>query len=271
VIPGTTPVPGTTSGGVVGQPGGVGGVYGTSCELDTRQIVEKQGRYFEILTSRGRLFEFENGVPVQAAGLLPNVIAGPGGYDLLQVPLYAQGPCAGMPALACVFDSQAFVLLPEGRFLEYVTVGSRQWVFENGAMTGAGLDLATIPRYANMCSLGAQMGSPCIIDTRTFLKQGPVLVESVTAFGRLWEWDIDANIITNGVDLMSIPRFANGPCAGQMPGSCTFNTRTYEPAAGGLLEVVTVDQMAFRMPVGAVAAQATPISATPHWLNGPCR
>src|SRR5689334_7961070 len=31
------------------------------CNLDTRQVVQAQGRFIEIVTSRGALFEFENG------------------------------------------------------------------------------------------------------------------------------------------------------------------------------------------------------------------
>lgn len=254
-----------------------------TCDLDTRQVVETQGRFIEIVTSRGRLFEFENGLPVQVAGLIPQLTyssaypgaaaAVPGAYDLTQVPLYAQGPCAGLPAGGCVFDTQAWVLLPEGRFLEYVTVQNRQWVFENNTMTGAGVDLDAIPRYDRICDAEPTGVAPCVFDTRTFIKQGANVIESITAFGRLWELDINGLPLPNfGVDLSSIPKYATGPCLGQAPGTCILGTRTFEPSAAGLIETVTVDGMAYRYPANAAAPPApAPVSATPHWLNGPCR
>src|SRR4051794_28449360 len=115
---------------------------GPLCDIDTRQVVQSEdGHLVEVVTSHGRLFEFENGTPIQpdvnsifSPVPAPAVAATPVGAahigtDLSSIPLYALGPCAGRPGPACVFDTHAFVLLPEGRFLEYVTVDGRQWVF----------------------------------------------------------------------------------------------------------------------------------------------
>jgi hypothetical protein len=255
-----------------------------TCDFDTRQVVETQGRYIEIVTSSGRLFEFENGLPVQAAGLLPQLTytptaagvaaqAVPGAYDLTQVPLYAQGPCAGMAPGSCNFDTQAWVLLPEGRFLEYVTVQNRQYVFENNMMTGAGIDLDAIPRYDPICDAEPTGVAPCQFDTRTFIKQGGNVIESITAYGRLWELDINGLPLPNsGIDLSTIPKYATGPCMGAPLGQCVLNTRTFEPSPAGLIETVTANGMAYRYPANAAAAaQPAPVVATPHWLNGPCR
>ncbi len=276
VPPNGTPVYQTPACGYYGcaQPGGPTPVYGYGCDIDTRQVVEVPGHFFEIITSRGRLFEFENGMPIQAGVGFPiQYPSTPGEVDLTTIPLYAQGPCAGMPAGACVFDTQAFVRLPEGRFLEYVTVGGRQWVFENNQMTGAGVDLNAIPRYAPICALSYLTGGMCLFDTRTFYKVGAEVVESITAYGRKWELNIDAIPLSNtGMDLMAYPQYARGPCLGSAPGSCVFGTRTFEPINGQIVETVTVRGVVYRyLPNGAeLPGSGQPIGADGHW-TGVCR
>jgi hypothetical protein len=295
---GTGLVPGTP-GAVVGAPGTVAGVgvgAGT-CAFDTRTVVQDQGGHFvEIITSRGRLFEFENGVPLQpgtsfvtpafaptvpiapgmpVAPAMPGAVVGAGAVDLTSVPLYAQGPCAGLAPGMCAFDTHAFVLLPPGRLLEYVTAGGRQWVFESSQMTGAGLPLTAIPRYQPICgAFAGATGGLCVFDTRVFVKMGDQIIESITAYGRLFELDIEGNPLPNtGLDLTQSPKYASGPCQGSAPGQCALETRSYEPGPGGqLVETITSRGMlfTFQADTGAPAAPAVPMASRPYWAAGPC-
>jgi len=273
--------PPTAGGGVVPPPGtpGAGVPYATApfgCGLDTRQVVETQGRFFEIVTSRGRLFEFENGAPVQPGVGLPSyTFPQPGAIDLTTVPLYQQGPCAGQPAGACEFETHAFVVLPGTVHIrEYVTAFGRQWIFENNTMTGAGIPLDAIPRYAEICQFRNLTGGVCTFDTRTFLKINGEVVESITAYGRLWQLDIDGfHFDESGLELARLPQYASGPCRVSTPGLCTFETRTFEPFNGQLIETITVSGLVFRyLPTGQeVPGSGVPIASAVHWANGPCQ
>jgi hypothetical protein len=307
----TTPLGGTS--GVVGAPGAPGGVLplaGGPCAIDTRTVVEQGGRLIEIVTSRGRLYEFENGVPIQppvgvaAYGGYPGypATATPGypgypgypgapggaaapypgvpgalatGIELQSVPLYAQGPCAGAAPRACVFDTHAFVRLPEGRFLEYVTAYGRQWVFENNQLTGNAVPLASIPRYQQLCApAAAASGGLCVFDTRVFVKMGTQLVESITAYGRRFEINLEGVPLPNSaVDLMQSPRYANGPCRGSAPGACILETRTFEPGVNGqLVETITSGGFfyTYSADTGAEIQPAMPMTTKPSWAAGPC-
>lgn len=260
----------------------VAGPNALACSLDTRVVVEHVGHFIEVITSRGRLFELDNGVPIQTTMGIPAPAfswGGAGGapstgLDLSSVPLYAQGPCFGAPPLACVFDTHAFVRLPEGRLLEYVTANGRQWVFENNQMTGAGVPLTAIPRYQQICGPIAAMGQACVFDTRVFVKIGAEIVESITAYGRRWELSLDGLPLPNtGLDLTASPRYANGPCQGFSPGTCILETRSFEPGPNGqLVESVTSRGLVFTYSAdtGAELQPATPLAARPQWANGPC-
>lgn len=268
------------------------------CRLDTRQVVEAHGHIIEIVTSRGQLFEFENGISVQpaTASYLPvpytPIVAAPGGppvvapgvaappaalglgSELTSVPLYAAGPCLGAPPGQCHFETHAFVLLPEGRLLEYVTLAGRQWVFEAGQMTGAGVDLAAIPRYAAICSLRGLSGGLCHFDTRTFFKDGDDVIESITAYGRRWQLDIDGiPDPDSGIDLTQIPQYAVGPCRGRGPGECMFETRTFELFNGQPTESITAQGAIFRYAITGhdMPGNGLPIASVPYLANGPCR
>jgi hypothetical protein len=301
----STPTPGA-NGVPTGIPGAVPPIVpgGGACAIDTRTIVEQGGRIIEIVTARGRLYEFENGVPIQppvgvaAYGGYPGYAAPAAGYpgypgaspafggppaaaglatgiELQSVPLYAQGPCAGQAPRACVFDTHAFVRLPEGRFLEYVTAYGRQWVFENNQMTGSGVPLARIPRYQQLCApAAAASGGLCVFDTRVFVKIGTQLVESITAYGRRFEINLEGMPLPNSaVDLMQSPRYAGGPCRGVAPGSCLLETRTCEPGMNGqLVETITSGGFFFTYAAetGAEVQPALPMASRPGWAAGPC-
>lgn len=277
-VNGMNPPPPYPGGALGPQPPGppIAPGHPLGCEIDTRQVVESQGRFFEVLTSRGRLFEFENGAPVQPGVGLPNfTFPQPGAIDLTTVPLYAQGPCAGHAPGTCAFDTQAFVVLPGSAHIrEYVTAFGRQWVFEGNTATGNAVPLDAIPRYDPICQLSYLTGGICTFDTRTFVKLDGILVESITAYGRIWEFDIDGRPLPDtGIDLSSIPEYQVGPCAHSPPGQCVFETRTFEPLNGQLVETITVNGFVYRyVPNGApLPGSGVPIATAFHWASGPCQ
>lgn len=92
-------------------------------------------------------------------------------------------------------------------------------------------------------------GSSCTFDTQTaYVRAGTSLRrETVTAYGRYWNWDETAPgqwqaLDKNGSTLASYPRYANGPCAGKTGTACVFDTHTvYVQSDGTRRESVTAD------------------------------
>src|SRR5262245_12404931 len=53
------------AGSAYGNPYVANGAAAYPCAFDTRTMVEMQGHFIEVITSRGWLFEFESGMPMQ--------------------------------------------------------------------------------------------------------------------------------------------------------------------------------------------------------------
>ncbi|NJK43722.1 MAG: DUF4214 domain-containing protein [Pleurocapsa sp. SU_196_0] len=87
----------------------------------------------------------------------------------------------------------------------------------------------------------AGTSGPCRFDTRSlgFLVDG-TFVESITASGRYFNFDITGNAVGSG-DLRSVGRYASGPCALAPSGQpCTFDSRTFTNYPGaGWVESIT--------------------------------
>src|SRR3989344_8411088 len=84
----------------------------------------------------------------------------------------------------------------------------------------------------------------CVFDTRLQVKVGNNYVESVTAYGKGWNWDPGKDNTSipwpnNAFDLTSIEKYRNGPCAGKTPGTCQFDTRGQFNLNGNLVESIT--------------------------------
>jgi hypothetical protein len=112
-------------------------------------------------------------------------------------------------------------------------------------------------------------GDDCLIDSRAFF---PVpdggWVESVTAAGRRWDFDLSSGQLvgpTAGTDLAGEPHLAEGTtgaCAGKASGGCVPEARTYRPDLDA--EVLVVPR------TGAVAYWAYgALSHTPLTLAAP--
>jgi hypothetical protein len=233
-----------------------------SCTLDTHAVVHFNGRLVETITHRGRLSTFESdGTPWPANGM-----------DLTSVPYYAQGPCAGRVPGRCTFDTRSY-LLDRDRFLEYITAYGVHWVFDNGSLVARD-GLTSIPRYSDVCA--ASTDGVCVFDTRTFVKLDSANVESVTAYGRLYEYTLDGTrSADNGKDLTTFPHYAGGPCSGKSLGQCKFDTRTFGVMNNAIVEVVTAYGLVWRFGASSQGPIALPPSGVPTrtqvpFNKGPC-
>jgi hypothetical protein len=206
------------------------------CSFDTHTVFMFQNRVIESLTSHGRLFNFEaDGSPWPTNGM-----------DLTQVAYFAAGPCSGQGAGQCKFDTRTFALFPGNHLIEFVTAGGRSYAWENGSATDPGTDLATSPRFSEICAL-RPAGTPCSFDTRTFVNVNGQLTETITAYGRYFAFDRLGNKAReSGTDLSSVPRYATGPCQGRASGQCMFDTRTYGIVDSKLVEIVTAGGTVWR-------------------------
>jgi arylsulfatase A-like enzyme len=99
------------NGSCLGKPAG-------SCKFDTRTyfntVVNGVNARVEAITAYGKYWNFDTSTGQQPAGW-----SGNGSY-LTTVPRYANGPCFGKAADACVFDTRTFTIVG-GQYLESIT------------------------------------------------------------------------------------------------------------------------------------------------------
>ncbi|MBD3362767.1 hypothetical protein GF362_03540 [Candidatus Dojkabacteria bacterium] len=84
--------------------------------------------------------------------------------------------------------------------------------------------------------------SSCTYDTKTVYEVDGVKVESITAYGRIFNFDVNGNPWPNKQEytklLTAIPRYAKGPCKGKIDDKCVFEGRIVEEIRGELIETV---------------------------------
>ncbi len=203
------------------------GHEGATCTLDSQAVFLFNGsaseRLTESVTAYGKFWNFD--VANGYTPLLGN------GMTLDSLGRYASGPCTGQAAGACLFDTRA-VFVFSGRRTESITAYGKFWNFDVATdytpLAGNGSYLETVPRYASGPCAGQGAGA-CVFDTRTVFSFNGRMVESITAYGKFWNFDIDTNygpMAGNGSNLETVARFAAGPCAGVAPGACRFDVRS---------------------------------------------
>jgi len=239
-------------------------VPGAACAFDTHTIFYFQNRVVEsITTKRGKLYNFDaDGTAWPSNGM-----------DLTEVPYFATGPCAGRAPGTCHFDTRTFAFFAPNHLIEFITAYGRSWAFENGVPTDNGTDLASVPRYSEIC---ANRGAgPCVFDSRTFVQVNGDLMEAITAYGRYFAFDAHGiRSRDNGINLTTVPRYAAGPCKDHP--QCVFDTRTYGLVDGRTVEVVTANGVVWRYEATEQAAFAevqpsgVPMLNVPTWA-APCQ
>ncbi len=203
-----------------------------------------------------------------------NAVAG-NGSTLYGVPRFAVGPCAGHPS-SCVFDTRTFVILG-GVSYESITAYGRYWNWnadDGSVIAGSGSTLDSVARFAVGPCAGRAAGT-CTFDTRTFATLGGVTYESVTAYGRFWNWDAsDGSVISGSGSLLeSVARYAAGPCAGRAAGTCTFDTRTFLASGGVTYESVTAYGRYWNWDAAdgsVIAGSGSLLETVARYAAGPC-
>lgn len=205
------------------------------CSIDSiGQYVNSAGALVESVYAYGYLWQFN------AAGTQISTTR-----KIRALPRYANGPCQYTPAgQECTIDSSTNLDYPGFGYIESVTAYGRFWNFDqngNGLASNGAL-LSSVTRYANGPCLYAGSPSTCRFDTRNLINppEWGGLYESITAYGRYWIFDAAGNPV--GTDtLLSVPRYASGPCAYRSPGTtCTFGSRELRRApGGGMIETIT--------------------------------
>lgn len=210
------------------------GTTKAGCSIDSiGQYVDSAGTLTESVFAYGYLWQFD------AAGHQIGRAR-----KLRVLPRYAYGPCQYAPAdQECTIDSSTVLDYPGFGYLESITAYGRYWNLDFGgsSLAGSGTLLSSVARFANgPCAYAGS--APCRFDTRNLLVEPEWggLTESITAYGRYWVFDASGSQIETNT-LLSVPRYASGPCAYRPAGSvCAFTSRELRRApAGGRTETVT--------------------------------
>ena len=200
----------------------------TQCKFDTRSVYSSpydNNQVVEFVTAYGRYFKFDS---------TGNMI---GSNDLTAVSRFVipGGPCVGRAIGTCTFDTRTVYVSPfdNNQQIEFITAYGRYWKYDMAGNFLSSNDLTTVARYVapgGPC-VGRAAGT-CLFDTRSVYaspSDGNQQVEFITAYGRLWKYDLSGNLLA-AFDLSANPpgRFitANGPCVGRPAGTCRFDSRT---------------------------------------------
>ena len=197
--------------------------FTSPCKFDSRTIATINGKRLESVTAYGKFWnwEIDNNYKLASSGNLKNVTR------------YASGPCQNVGSNDCVFDTRAIVTLG-GRQMESVTAYGQFWNWDanTGQFLSSGI-LANVDRYGkgpcqnytNFFLLSCQFGS------REFFSVSGGFLESVTAYGKFWNFESQKNYQPiegpAGKDLTEVQRYKEGPCKDRVRGDCNFDTRAF--------------------------------------------
>jgi hypothetical protein len=213
--------------------------------------------------------------------LLVNAGAALGGSVTQPLPA-ATTPCDDPAGAACTFDTRSLSQMPDGSFVESIASYGKIWNFDLNGRPSAGnnTDIRSVARYASGPCASVPAGQRCKFDTRTlFNYPGVGFVESITAYGKAYNYDIDGNEWIgrgNGMNLRSVARFANGPCAFAPSGQpCTFDTRALTKYPGiGFLETITAYGKFWNFDINgnewSGGGNGTDLQSVSRYASGPC-
>lgn len=250
-----------------------GDVADIECRFESRTVfINAAGQTVESIIAYGRRFDFVG------EDLDPEP---ENGEDVASWPHYAQGPCAEVALGECQIDTRVVALL-DGAWVESITATGRYWNFTLDPQTGTaspwpsnGASLDTVERYASgPCA--DQPAEQCVFDSRLFLVDGDTIIESITAAGRYWNFETDAEGTTtafpdNGSQLSSVERYANGPCENQP--RCVFDARSIFDVSNVEVESIIAQGRYYNFNAGhdhGWPSNGSPLGAISRYASGPC-
>lgn len=171
---------------------------GQDCTIDSSTIIDYPGfGYLESVTAYGRYWNFD----INNNGLAGN------GSLLVSVPRFANGPCLYASGGTCKFDTRNLIYAPEwgldGLF-ESITAYGRYWIFDGAGNLVYTDTLLSVARFASGPCAYASAGTTCTFDSRELRRvPGSGLMETITAYGRYFEWDVNGNPTANHGQLLT--------------------------------------------------------------------
>ncbi len=210
-----------------------------ACEIDTYTVFfDLSGDEWESVTAYGKYWNFKNGVAQTGNG-----------SNLTTVTRYMQiqyggetydGPCYGKSGAGCKFDTRTVFYDSSGDKWESITAYDQYWNFKNGNPSAHGNSLVNVDRYATEDDDGPCLdNNPCKFDSRTVFYDSYDRTgdkwESITAYGRYWNFENGDPLDSNGSDLTTVLRYGrflqggvwkHGPCYQESTGDCEFDARS---------------------------------------------
>lgn len=198
------------------------------CRFDTRSFVALGGTTIESITAYGRYWNYDTA---------RRTLMESGPLNTSDIPRYA-AICADQPV--CTFDTRTFTG-DAAAPVESITAFDRYHDFALDGTPIASGTLRSVGRYAPICALSAD-ANHCVFDTRAVADRGSTRVETVTAYGRYFDFDLTSHAALGSGTLASVARYT--PICALKPATdalCRFDTRTFVPASGNnpALESIT--------------------------------
>jgi len=161
------------------------------CTFDTRLFIDGPSGPQESITAFNKIYNYTSAGALQSSSALRSVTR----YNT-----YICSPYAAPNT--CVFDTRAI----RSGSVETITAYGRYFDFNqsNGAYIGSGL-LSGVTRYQPICNTHPV----CTFDTRTYVQLPGVsqYLESITAYGRYWNFDAATGALLDSGTLASVPAY----------------------------------------------------------------
>lgn len=187
------------------------------------------------------------------------------------------GPCSARASSSavCKIDSIAQYKNSASAVTESIFAYGRVWKFNvSGLQTDRTRKLVGVTRYKDGPCAAAPAGEECTLDTVSIVDfPGLGYVESITAYGKGWNYDMNGNLWAgNPFQLSSIARFASGPCAyASSPSACKFEARVLVDIPGhGFLEGINAYGRYFVYNVSGTLLESGYTHDVPRYSSGPC-
>lgn len=208
------------------------------------------------------------------------------------IPISAAGPCQHAPAgTTCSFDARSWVS-DGGTFTEVIIAYGRWWRYTGIATTDTpaadnGTLLTDSTRFdapGGPCAY-APPGELCRIDSYALWPSGVDVIESVTAYGRYWNFTLTGGVRANatvtalagnGSQLTTIARYNSGPCVGVGSANCVFDGRDLGDYFddGRTIEIIFAHGKWYGYDVSngsaALAGSGQSIASITRYRNGAC-
>ena len=243
---------------------------GTNCIFDTRSHYYDTtlSKNLESITAYGKYWNYDTatGQQVSSGSLSDNPIVKyntSGACSPLPCTAIPPGPCYNRPVNSCEFDSRSHYL-SNGQTVESITAYGKYWNFKadntrlprsggHGSLSDSQLlkyNAGSCDTQAQPCTydIGPCNGQPvnsCKFDSRSHFIANGQTVESITAYDKYWNfvnglpWVRVGSSSSTG-SLMSIPRYALGPCQYKTGQNCVFDSRSHFMSSDGkLVESIT--------------------------------